>query len=191
MSVNFDGIHRDYYWEFAVLSQSNTATAFLAQLDELSYLPQSVDFQMLLSDQTLNILTYFKVDDEGIPQWEMERNKGDLQQMANDWILKNRDSELLNGIVKKTKKKTKKRTKSKRHRTVNSMRTTFEQEEEEERQREDLDVSVIDPAERERERERERAERRRRKKEKKKKREKKKKKKKKEKDRKIDAQSVL
>ena len=170
-----------------MLSQPNTATAFLAQLDELSFLPKTVDIQMLLSDQTLNILSFFKVDDEGIPQWLVQRDKGDLVQSVDGWLLKNREE------AQKSKKK--KRHKSKRQkskRKVNSMRTTFEEEAEEQRLREEADTvgDGVGSKKKEKDRDRERAERRKRKKERKKK---KKKKRKKEKDRKHDdgAQSVL
>eukprot|EP01084_Bolivina_argentea_P261264 441438_1 len=96
---------QDYYWDFGVISQQNQAIALLAQLDELNYLPSNVQFQMLLSDKSLNIIENFKIDDYGVPQWYIKQDRGDIEMMTDIWLLKNRDNIGIDINVKKTKKK--------------------------------------------------------------------------------------
>ena len=195
-------IDRDYYYEFATVNQPNLAKAFLAQLDELSYLPQSVDFQMLLSDETLNNVTYFQVDDQGIPQWVEPPNPFDMNRMARTWIMKNRENLGIEHSVSKSasrrkrkKKKAKmKKLKSKRKvnvaenvivwklpkdahgATLNAMTSPDTETVETPNDFEHDDRNVDGDREDRKESDRERAERRKRKKDKKKKRKKKRKK---------------
>ena len=106
--------HRDYYWDFGVMSQQNQATALLAQLDELNYINfKVVDFQMLLSDKSLNIMENFKVDDFGVPQWNIKKDPGDIEMMKSVFLLKNREN-FISSSRSKHKNKKKKSGKSKR-----------------------------------------------------------------------------
>ena len=109
-----------YYWDFSIVSNQSQFMQLIAQLGELDYLSKNCEIQMLLNDQKLNILQYFKNENltkDGkltIPIWNIIINKNEI---INDNV-NNNNNNINNNNSKKKNKNRNKNKKIKKNRSV-------------------------------------------------------------------------
>eukprot|EP01083_Nonionella_stella_P159570 520689_1 len=75
LMVNQRDVVMDCYWDCGVISCTNEGQGRTLLASLVSYVAQHIEFEMLLSDKALNIMEYFVVDEDGVPQWNVAQDK--------------------------------------------------------------------------------------------------------------------